>query len=517
MFYGSKRIRQTGRSLSRMLRIAFSVLVFCCLCLPSAVYSEAQSPRPNVLFITVDDLRPELGCYGSDLVQTPNIDQLARQSLVFTRAYSQMTMCNPSRASLLTGLRPDTIKIWDLQTHFRKNRPDIVTLPQLLTAHGYQTVRVGKIYHNTLPDPPSWSQPAPQNPINYQYLEPKTRAANWERSAAAVRLGKRPAWIAAILRGPATECHEARDNKYMDGASTDLAIGLLKKLKDTGPFFLAVGYIKPHLPFVAPKKYWDLYDRSKIPLAENSFLPRNAPYYAMNTNFELACYADFVDVPKPTEGSLTDDQARLLKHGYYACVSYIDAQIGKLLKELKRLGLSENTIIILLGDHGYKLGEHNSWGKQTSYEIDAHSPLIMHVPGAKGNGRSCSALVEFMDIYPTLCELTGLDPPHQLEGFSMAPLLQDPEIPWKNAVFFQFPGGFMGRYMGRSIRTDRYHFVEWRDWFDNTFIDAELYNLQDDPQENHNIARYSENQEVLQQLSRRLWQGWRGARPPVKD
>jgi arylsulfatase A-like enzyme len=516
MFDGLKRHRPDVRGLRRSAGILGAALILSGTCLPGIAQTEDQGAKPNILFITVDDLRPELGCYGSDLVQTPNIDRLARRGMVFTRAYAQMAMCNPSRASMLTGLRPDTIKIWDLQTHFRKNRPDIVTLPQLLMAHGYHTVSVGKIFHGTLPDPPSWSQPTPENPFNYQYLDPKTRAANWERSAAAVRVGKRPAWIAAVLRGPATECYDTRDTKYRDGATTDLAIGLLKKIKDKGPFLLAVGYQKPHLPFVAPKKYWDLYDRSAIPLAKNRFLPKNAPTFAMNTNFELACYSDFAAVPKPTEGSMTDDQARLLKHGYYACVSYIDAQVGRLLDALERSGLADNTIIVLLGDHGFKLGEHNSWGKQSCYEIDAHTSLIMFVPGAAGMGRTCGALVELIDIYPTLCDLTGLEPPHQLEGFSMAPLFDDPEIPWKSAVFFQFQGGFMGRYMGRSIRTERYRYVEWRDWYENTFIDAELYDLQTDPGEDLNIARFSESQELLQLLSRRLWQGWWGARPPVR-
>jgi len=252
MFDGLLPCAANERRGRRAMRIALSALVLCLFCLPGSAQSETQAPKPNVLFIMVDDLRPELGCYGSDLVQTPHIDRLARQGMVFTRAYAQMAMCNPSRASMLTGLRPDSLKIWDLQTHFRKNRPDIVTLPQLFIANGYQAMGVGKIYHNTLPDPPSWSRPAPQNPINYLYLDPKTRAANWERSAAAVRLGKRPSWIATILRGPATECYEARDNQYRDGATTDIAIDLLKKFRGQGPFFLAVGFHKPHLPWCAP-------------------------------------------------------------------------------------------------------------------------------------------------------------------------------------------------------------------------------------------------------------------------
>ena len=506
-----------SRGLRRALPCAVlvSMTLFWGYAFPVQAQDGPQPTKPNVLFIAVDDLRPELGCYGVDAIQTPHIDRLAARGMVFTRAYAQMALCNPSRASMMTGLRPDTLKIWDLETHFRRNRPDLITLPQIFIANGYTSVRVGKIYHNSLPDPRSWNMPSPEIPIKHLYLDPETRRRHWERAAAARRLGKGQPWIDALLRGPTTESVEAEDNQYRDGSATDVAITLMKELKNKGPFFLAMGYIKPHLPFTAPRKYWDLYDRDQIPLAENNFLPLDAPLWAVNTHWELACYEDFEGVLSPTEGGLTEDEARLLKHGYYACVSYIDAQIGRLLDAARKMDLLDNTIVILIGDHGWKLGEHNSWGKQTNYEVDTRSPMIISAPGFEG-GRSCRALVEYMDVYPTLCDLAGLEPPHQLEGTSMAPLLKDPETPWKHAAFSQFQRGFMGRYMGRAIRTDRYRYVEWRDWFDNRLIDAELYDHQSDPQENINIARRSENQELLQQLSRQLWQGWWAARPPVR-
>jgi arylsulfatase A-like enzyme len=289
----------------------------------------------------------------------------------------------------------------------------------------------------------------------------------------------------------------------------------LRDLKKEGPFFLAVGYHKPHLPLIAPKKYWDLYQREDIPMAENDYLPENAPLFAMNTMWELASYEDFAGVIKPTEGSLTEEEARLLKHGYLACVSYIDAQVGRLLATLEQQELTENTIVVLMSDHGWKLGEHNSWCKQTNYEVDTRSPLIIYDPRARGNGQTCRALVEYVDLYPTLCELAGLEPPPRLEGISMVPLLEDPALRWKHAAFSQFQRGFMGKFMGRSIRTRRYRYVEWRNWFDNTFIAAELYDHRTDPQENVNIAGKSENQKTLQELSRRLWQGWWAARPPI--
>jgi iduronate 2-sulfatase len=463
----------------------------------------------------IDDLREELGCYGAEIAQSPNIDRLANRGIVFTRAYCQQAVCNPSRASLLTGLRPDSLKVWDMKTHFRSIRPDVITLPQLFKGNGYVSMGLGKIFHDTLPDPQSWSRPEPENPINYHYLKSETRARLWDRAASARRLGKGNAWVDAVLRGPATECVEAEDNQYRDGAMTDIAIRLLRDLKKEGPFFLAVGYHKPHLPMIAPKKYWDLYQSEELPMAENDFLPENAPLFAMNTMRELACYEDFAGVLKPTEGSLTEGQSRLLKHAYYACVSYIDAQVGRLLEALERLELSENTIVVVMSDHGWKLGEHNSWCKQTNYEVDTRSLLILYVPQAQGNGQICRALVEYVDIYPTLCELAGLDPPPRLEGISMVPLLKDPSLRWKHAAFSQFQRGFMGRFMGRSIRTRLFRYVEWRDWFDNTFITAELYDHRYDPQENVNIAGKSENQKILQELSRRLWQGWWAARPPV--
>ncbi len=485
---------------------------------PSSSTAAQTHPtgKPNVLFIAVDDLRPELGCYGSRTVLSPNIDRLAQQGLVFTRAYCQQAVCNPSRASLLTGLRPDSIRVWDLETHFRKQRPNIVTLPQHFKNHGYQTVGLGKIFHDTLPDPTSWSRPEPENPVSYHYLSPETRARQWNRAANAGRLGRSQSWIYAFLRGPATECMKAEDNQYRDGSMTDAALKIMHELKDQGPFFLAVGFYKPHLPFVAPKKYWDLYEREKLPLAANNFLPQDAPLFAINSLQELMCYEDFVSSPRPTEGPLSEQQARLLKHGYYACVSYIDAQIGRLLDAVEEWDLRDNTIIVLWGDHGWKLGEHNSWGKRTNYEVDTLSPLIISTPGARGNGRTTSSLVEFVDIYPTLCELADLPLPKGLEGFSLVPLLNDPDRYWKHAVFSQFQRGFTGRYMGRSVRTPRYRYVEWRDWIDRRLIAVELYDHDTDPQENINIAHRPANEELTKTLTWQLRRGWWNARPEIK-
>jgi len=274
-----------------------------------------------------------------------------------------------------------------------------------------------------------------------------------------------------------------------------------------------VGYYKPHLPFVAPKKYWDLYDPAEIPKAANDYPPRDAPPFALNDMSELACYDGFAQVSRAAEGGLPEAQARLLKHGYYACVSFIDAQIGRLLAELDRLKLRENTVIVIWGDHGWKLGEHRAWCKQTNYEIDTRAPLIISTPDSQTTRHSQTSLVECVDIYPTLCELAGLAVPQGLEGLSLVPLLSGEVRPWKTAAFSQFQRGFQGKIMGRSIRTDRFRYVEWRNWFDGRFIAREIYDHQNDPGENINIAGLPENEDLVRSLSTILNAGWWKALP----
>ena len=485
--------------------------------------------RPNILFIAVDDLRPELGCYGNNYVISPNIDRLAKDGIVFKRAYCQSAVCNPSRASLLTGMRPDTIRVWDLKTDFRDNAPDLVTLPQFFKNNGYHSVGIGKIYHNVIPDPLSWSEPKlhidgyPFDPdavyrdeANATFLEQRKeiiiKAGNQDRHID--RLGQ---WY---LKACATECVDVPDNAYYDGAQTDVAIQKLSELKKKNqPFFFGVGYYRPHLPFNAPKKYWDLYNREEIPLAENDFLPKNVPLMAMNNLRELRGYTDFKTIKHPKDGTLSEEDTRLLKHGYLACVSYVDAQIGRLLDELDRLKLRENTVIILWGDHGWKLGEHNSWCKMTNFEIDTNVPLIISTPELKSKGMNTDRLVEFVDIYPTLCDLAALDIPSDLEGTTMKPLLKNPDLPWKPAVFSQFlrkgiwiaPDGI--EYMGYSVRTDRYRYTEWINWETKQLAAKELYDHQNDPQENENIAGIPENASIEKSMATILKNGWKKALP----
>jgi len=474
---------------------------------PAVAAAEgAPVRRPNVLFIAVDDLRPELGCYGVNEIKTPNIDGLAAEGVTFMRAYCQQAVCNPSRASLMTGLRPDSVKVWDLRVHFRDTVPDVVTLPQHFRRHGYYAVAYGKIYHNPLPDRRSWDEPNhwPKRARVYSAASLK-RLTEFRKKMRAD--GKSEAAIRR-MRGPATEDEDVPDSRRPDGEIADQAIEALARLaKREKPFFLAVGFIRPHLPFTAPKKYWDLYRRDEIPLAENAFLPKGAPPPAMNTMYELRDYMDFADSPPPHKAPLTDQQQRRLKHGYYASVSFVDALIGRLLAKLDELKLRDDTIIVLWGDHGWKLGEHRSWCKQTNYEIDTRVPLIVRSPRMKAGGRKCPALVEFVDLYPTLCELASLPLPERLEGKSLAPLLDDPDRPFKSAAFSQFRRVHDGiEYMGHAVRTDKHRFVEWRKWRNGEVLARELYDHQNDPMENANVAKEPENRQLVEQLTKQLYE-----------
>ncbi|MBN1590432.1 MAG: sulfatase [Pirellulales bacterium] len=491
--------------------------------------ADGGTAKPNVLFIAVDDLRPELGCYGNRTIKSPNIDRLADGGVTFTRAYCQSALCNPSRASLLTGLRPDAIRVWDLYTDFRDTCPRVVTLPQCFKQQGYHAVAIGKVFHNTKPDAASWSEPklyVPGYPFDpdavYRKKENLARLA--ERRREIIASGEKDKHIDRFgewyLKTAATECADVPDDAYYDGAQTTMALEKLAELKRRDePFFFAVGYYRPHLPFNAPKKYWDLYDRDKIPLAQNDFVPKDAPIMAVNNMRELRSYEDFFGTPRPDQGPLSETQARLLRHGYYASVSYTDAQVGRLLDGLDRLGLAENTIVVLWGDHGWKLGEHRSWCKMTNFEIDCRAPLIIRVPRAKEKGKTCAALVEFVDVYPTLCDLAGVTPPEGLAGQSVTRLLEDATRPGKSAALSQFlrfkkwtaPDGVV--YMGYTIRTPRWRLVEWYPWDETKQIRGrlaarELYDHENAPEENVNVAGLPENQTIIERLSRHLAAGF---------
>ncbi len=499
------------------------------------VVKSSVETKPNVMFIIVDDLRPELGCYGNKIIKSPNIDALARDGIVFTNAYCQVGVCAPSRASAMTGLRPDSDRVWHLGDKFRETIPNVVTMPQYFHKYGYYTVSTGKIFHNHMPDSVSWDEPD-LRPAKYDTKDMLDRDAETfyhddgtivkqriERNERVKKFPHRHLYAGGWNVGPALEVTDNPDTAFYDAAQTDLAIRTLERIKDYGkPFYYALGYFRPHLPFVVPKKYWDMYTNAEIPLATNPYLPKNAPIYAINSMYELRGYWGFRHIGHPSVFKMPDDTARLLKHGYYASVTYTDAQIGRLIAALKRMGLYDKMTIILWGDHGWKLGEHRSWGKMTNYGNDIRVPLIIKAPGIKG-GQRIDKLVELVDMYPTLLDLSGIKVAKYLQGTSMVPLMKNPDLKWKPAVFSQFhrrprqnPGH--KRYMGYSMKTKRYHYIEWHYWNNDTKLpgaetDIELYDNKVDPNENVNVAVLPKNKELVKRLSKELHAGWRAAIP----
>jgi iduronate 2-sulfatase len=457
---------------------------------PRIEIAAAEPPRPNVLLICVDDLKPALGCYGERLARSPNIDRLAARGILFERAYCNQAVCAPSRNSLLTGLRPQTLGIYDLGTNFRRAVPDAITLPQWFKQHGYRTEGLGKIFHvghGNQEDPRSWSVPHfKAEVVAYAAAGGAKRELTREEALFA---NKSPQ---GLPRGAAYEAADVPDNAYPDGALADEAIGRLHQRAENAdePFFLALGFVKPHLPFCAPKKYWDLHDPAAFELAERPTPPGGAPPYAPQFGGELRQYAGV-----PEKGPIPADMQRMLIHGYFAAVSYMDAQLGRVLDELDRLKLAERTIIVLWGDHGWHLGDHGIWCKHTNYEQATHIPLLVVAPGVTKAGGRTTSLAETVDLYPTLCELVGLpipQPPHALDGNSFVAALRDPHAAMKEAIFHVYPRNprEKGPLLGRAVRTDRYRLVEWkRPGTDaGAIADLELYDYQTDPAETRNLA-----------------------------
>ena len=469
-------------------------------CLAATLCPAAENR--NVLFLAVDDLRPALACAGDPHAKTPNLDALAKRGTVFTRAYCQQAVCSPSRSSLMTGRRPDTTKVYDLVTHFRTHMPDVVTIPQHFMANGYVARGVGKIYHGGYDDKPSWSAPWEGSKGRGFGPEGQRVLAN---AKAEAREKKQDV---TRVRGLPYEAPDVADEYLNDGWTANRGIELLNELKDK-PFFLAVGFAKPHLPFVAPKKYWDLYDPATLPKAPHPAPPVGAPKYSLTNSGELRAYVGIPKDPAP----VTAEQERKLVHGYYAAVSYMDAQVGRVLAELDRLKLRDNTVVVLWGDHGWHLNDHGQWCKHTNYEVATRSALIMSAPGQKVTDAKCDRLVEFVDIYPTLAAAAGLPAPAGVEGTSFAPLLDDPTRAWKTAAFSQYP---RGPVMGYAMKTDRYRLVEWRDRKTGEAKEYELYDHKTDPGENVNVAGRPEYKELVATLAKELKAGWKAAGPSGK-
>lgn len=458
--------------------------------------------RPNILFIAVDDLRPSIGCYGDSKAITPNIDRLAEQSLQFNQAYCQVAVCNPSRASLMTGLRPDNLGVWTLPIHFREAKPDAVTLPQWFRKFGYTAVSHGKIYHNPTPDPQSWSEPIRALPrLPYPYPDGTRQMV--KDSMEALPKGD---WRKNNLRGPSTGSPDVPDNQLLDGARTDMAIEDLRRLRSAEePFFLAMGYIRPHLAFVSPRKYWDMHDPEKLPSLVTQRVTPNTPRYALSNNSELSHYVDLIDIPAPWDDDvLPAEQAKHLTHAYYSCVSYVDAQIGRLLTAVEEEGLTDNTIVVLWSDHGWKLGEYRGWGKMTNYEIDARVPLLISAPGMKTAGQQTDKLAELLDLYPTLCELAGIETPDFVDGSSLAPILNGVDTEVHEAAVSQYYRKLNGEeFMGYSIRTPDYRLIEWRNFASGEVTARELYDHTANHSETTNIIDDAP-QEIVDQITATL-------------
>jgi iduronate 2-sulfatase len=438
--------------------------------------------KPNVLFIAVDDMNNDLGCFGHPLVKSPSIDRLAARGVRFDRAYCQFPLCSPSRSSLLTGLRPDSTRVFNLQYHFRQDLPDLVTLPQMFIRSGYYVARVGKMYHygnpgdigtNGLDDRVSWMERF--NPAGRDKTTLELDIINYTPKRG---LGSAMAFLADPT---------GTDPQHTDGKVTDQAIQLLEAHKDK-PFFIAAGYYKPHCPWVTPKKYFDLYPMDPITL----------PQITAQTRDDYPPLALASTRPWPYFG-ITADRARECKRAYYAAISFVDAQIGRLLDAVDRLGLRDNTIIVFWSDHGYHLGEHGLWFKQSCFEESARVPLIISVPGQKTAGQASARPVELVDLYPTLADLAGLTPPKHVQGFSLRPLIDDPQAPWDHPAYTQVQ---RGADPGHSVRTERWRYTEWA--FGKK--GEELYDHGNDPQELHNLAHEAKYADVVVQMKTLLKQ-----------
>ena len=457
--------------------------------------------RTNVLFIMADDLRPELGCYGSVAV-TPHLDALARRGMLFQRAYCQQALCNPSRSSMLTGLRPGTLGLYVNGTHFRELKAEATTLPWWMKEHGYTTRCVGKIFHNwhtqERGDPRSWSAPEFLHYANHGDDLPQVSGP----------LPPNLATLTSTLRPygkvPLCECREVPDEAYYDGRVAAEAVRVLGEIKDR-PFFLAVGFWKPHAPFNAPKKYWDLYKRDRLPMFDPA-RPAAAPEIALHQSTEILG-------PPEQQKQPTAEQVVEMRHGYFASISYLDAQLGKVIAALENRGLLDSTLIVFSGDHGYHLGEHGLWAKTSNFELDARVPLIVAAPQAKRAGASTQALVELVDLFPTITALCGVPDAPGLDGVSLAPLLNDPLASSKEAAYTQHPRppypdrSPRGKpeVMGVSVRTPTLRYTEWRDEDTGDVVASELYDHTRNEAELNNLIANPGDAAALEQARQLLY------------
>lgn len=477
------------------------VILIASFVLLAAVMTGARAAEKlNVLFIASDDMRPQLGCYGDPVVKSPNIDGLARRGMLFNRSYVQQALCSPSRISMLSGRFPATTGIFEIGRPLRATMPDITTLPQHFKNNGYHTRSLGKIYHVGIDDEASWTVPAWHSKKPRTSPETQAAVAKYVADARAKgveipRTGK-GARNAAI---PPFEAVDCADDDLLDG---DCAAHAIEQLREHAknpdqPFFLAVGFANPHVPWISPKKYWDLYDRAKLPLAKNEFLPKGSPAFAATSGRDFYWYQG---VPQVSGEQLPESFKRECLHGYLAAISYVDAQVGRLLETLDETGLARNTVVVFWSDHGYYMGEHTWWGaKHNNYEGATRNCLIIAKPEQKTAGQRTESLAQAVDLAPTLTDLCGLPPYAGFEGRSLKPVLDDPQASVNDAAFSWYP---KQGYLGVAMRTDQWRYVEWTK--PGQPVERELFNMTLDPQNDVNVAGQPEHAKLIASMSERL-------------
>ena len=456
------------------------------------VFPGLAAERPNVLLILVDDLKPALGCYGDSIAKTPNIDALAARGMRFDLAYCNQAVCAPSRFTLMLGSHSTSTGLYGLGSQLRQIVPDAVTMPQHFAKHGYRTESLGKVFHighGNHGDPDSFSVPHFHDKV-IEYLDPASTNGGKLTREEAYFTNQKLGEIRSLPRGAAYESPDVNDGEYADGRVATETVKRLQAAKarreqDGTPFFIAAGFARPHLPFSAPKKYWDLYDPASLPMPQFEFLPTDAPGVAGKRGGEITNYKP---VPEDRDAEYSSELKRSLIHGYYASMSFVDAQIGKVVSELDRLGIAENTIVVLWGDHGFHLGDLGIWTKHTNYEQANRIPILISAPGVTQPGSSTTQLAESVDIFPTLAELAGLPAPtgpQPIDGLSLMPVLKDGAKRVRDHAFHAYPKG----KLGRAIRTDRYRLVEWKNPGDaDETAEYELYDYETDPLGTRNLA-----------------------------
>lgn len=468
--------------------------------------SSKAADRPNVLMILVDDLKPAMGCYGDKIAVTPHMDRLASQGMRFDLAYCNQAVCAPSRFTLMLGAHSTSTGLYGLGSQLREILPNAITLPQYFARHGYRTESLGKVFHighGNHGDPASFMVPHFHDKV-IEYLDPDSTNGGMLTREEAYFTNQKLGQIRSLPRGAAFESPEVADIDYADGrvaAETvnRLAAAKQRRAADGTPFFIVAGFARPHLPFSAPKKYWDLYRPQDLPMPKHEDLPVDAPGVAGKRGGEISNYKP---VPAHANEAFGDELKRDLIHGYYASMSYVDAQIGKVLSELDRLSLTEDTIVVLWGDHGFHLGDLGIWTKHTNYEQANRIPILFSAPGRVASGASTRQLAESVDVFPTLVELAGLpdaEVPQSLDGVSLVPVLEDPEVRVRNHAYHAYPK----RKLGRAIRTERYRLVQWLgEDAPADQAEYELYDYENDPSETHNLA--AQEADVVVELAKIL-------------